>query len=235
MEREVLASKLNEFLDREKSGDGKNLGKACRDALTKFFADILYDEIKNVMETIPIGDSVPEADASLMSKFKHKIGKDVYYILFRKVKTQKSNSLQVQFGWQYDVLKGRTEEIQIRSDHGILYKIAGDWVLQDLTFADELEAQQRCNELNDGIVGAVMFDVPTRDNPIGVTGDREIEELFTDSSQTQVEESSEKDESSDVTCDDEKVAVVEDAKSLEEVVEKPSKTKTTAKGEKEVK
>lgn len=150
MQKEVLTKKISDFLDSEKTGEGKELSKVFKDALDKFFQEAVYEAVKDAIKEVPMKESVPEADASVVGKFKHPLKKEVYYILFKQVRKQMPNSLRVKFGWQYAVLKGKTEEIQVRADHGILYKINGDWVLQDHTFSTEEKAVERCNILNGG-------------------------------------------------------------------------------------
>lgn len=150
MQKDAIRKRLSEFLDSEKSGDGKKVGKAFREGLVGFISDIVYEEVKAVKDAMPMKESLPEADASVMSHLPFDIGEDVFYVIFKQVRSQVKGKLTVKFGWQFTVLRGRTEEIQIRNDHGVLYKVNGDWVLKDLIFRDESLAVARCNRLNAG-------------------------------------------------------------------------------------
>ena len=150
MENAMLKKKINEFLATEKSGDGKGAGKVFKENLAKFISGIVFDEVKAIQDSIPMKETIPEADASVMKEFKHDIGEEVYYVMFKQVRSQVPGRLQVQFGWQFAALRGKTEEIQIRNDHGVLYKVNGDMILQDLVFKTEEEALAKCRQLNAG-------------------------------------------------------------------------------------
>lgn len=151
MENAILKKRITEFLSTEKSGDGKHLGKVFKDNLAKFISDIVFEEVKLVQDSIPMKETIPEADASVMKSFRHDVGDEVFYVIFKQGRSQVKGKLQLVFGWQFAVLRGKTEEIQIRADHGILYKVNGDWILQDLVFKKEEDAVARCNQLNSGI------------------------------------------------------------------------------------
>lgn len=151
MESAVIRKRLNDFLNSEKSGEGKKVSKPFKDGLNKFFTDLVYDAIKEATDNVSIINSLPEADARLVGTDLAKdIGVESYYVIFKQVRSQVKGSLQLKFGWQFTVLKGKTEEIQIRNDYGVMYKINGDWVLRDLVFKNEADAVARCNAMNEG-------------------------------------------------------------------------------------
>lgn len=150
MQKDTIKKQVNDFLVTEKSGDGKKVGKAFKDGLVNLISDIVYEETKAINDAMPMKTSLPEADASVMSRLPFDIGEDVFYVIFKQVRSQVKGKLTVKFGWQFTVLRGRTEEIQIRNDHGVLYKVNGDWVLKDLIFKEEPAAVARCNKLNEG-------------------------------------------------------------------------------------
>lgn len=159
MRKDTLTNEITDYI--EKSGEGADLSKAFREGLVKLVCNVVYAAVKAAKEEVPMKETVPESDASIITKFKHPLKKEVYYILFKQVKKQEVNSLRVKFGWQYAVLQGKTEEIQIRADYGVLYKINGDWVLQDHTFSTEKMAIKCCQNLNEGTsdFGIVNDDV----------------------------------------------------------------------------
>lgn len=150
MESVMLKKQINDFLTAEKIGDGKGAGKVFKENLAKFISGIVFDEVKAVQNSIPMKETIPEADASVMKEFKHDIRDEVFYVMFKQVRSQVPGRLQVQLGWQFAVLRGKVEEIQIRNDHGVLYKVNGDMILQDLVFKTEEEAVAKANQLNKG-------------------------------------------------------------------------------------
>ena len=150
MTKSELVERINEFISTEKTGEGKGLSEGFIDSLAGFFCLDIFEEVKRGMEAVRIGSALPDADAGLVKGFKHGLGKDVHYVLFKQVRRQAEQSLKVKLGWQYDALSGRTEEIQVRSDYGILYRVSGNWVLQDFIFKTRKEAVDKCNELNAG-------------------------------------------------------------------------------------
>lgn len=157
MENAMLKKQLNDFLSTEKSGDGKGTGKVFRENLSKFIKNIVFEEVKEIRATIPMKETIREVDASVMKEFKHDIGDVVFYVIFKQVRSQVPGRLQVKFGWQFAVLRGKAEEIQIRADHGVLYKVNGDMVLQDLVFKTEEEALAKANQLNKGTEAFVVL------------------------------------------------------------------------------
>lgn len=150
MESVMLKKQINDFLESEKSGYGKGASKAFKENLAKFIGDVVFEEIKLIKNEIPMKESIPESDASLINKFKHRVGEDVFYVIFTQVRKQLPGKLQVKFGWQFAVLSGKVKEIQIRNDHGIVYNVNGDFVLSDLVFKSEEKAQAKANQLNSG-------------------------------------------------------------------------------------
>ena len=151
MKKDILETRINEFLVSDKTSEGKGLSKGFRDGLVKFTFDILNEEIKNFSNLIPIKDAIPEASASIISKFPFQLGREVFYVIFKNVKTQSTTSIKQDWGWKHTVLQGKTEEIQIRRDGSILYKVNGDWVLVDLIFNSRELALKKCNTLNQGV------------------------------------------------------------------------------------
>lgn len=150
MENVMLKKKINEFLATEKSGDGKGAGKVFKENLAKFISGVVFEEVKAIQNAIPMKETIPEADASVIKNFKYGIGEEVYYVMFKQVRSQVPGRLQVRFGWQFAALRGKIEEIQIRNDYGILYKVNGDMILQDLVLKTEEEALAKCRQLNAG-------------------------------------------------------------------------------------
>lgn len=163
MKSDTYKKQVNDFLNSEKSGEGKKLSKGFREELQGFISDLVFEEVKKVTDDAPIGGSIPAADASVISKLPHGMGEEVYYVIFKQVRTQVKGKLTVKFGWQFAVLKGKTEEIQIRKDLAVLYKINGDWVLKDLVFKKEGAAVRRCNQLNAGTDSFHVDGVDTSD------------------------------------------------------------------------
>ncbi len=150
MKKVTLKKRICDFIESEKTGEGRALSEAFVDALVDCVHDDIFAEVKRSMDRVKIEGKIPEAAASAIKGFKHDLGKNVYYILFKQVRRQSDHSLQIKLGWQYDVLTGRTEEIQVRSDYGILYRVGGNWVLQDHIFDTRDEAVVKCNLLNEG-------------------------------------------------------------------------------------
>ena len=150
MENILLKKTINDFLVSDAGGEGKKLSKQFKDGLVKFLVGLVSDEVKAVRDSIPMSATIPESDARVADRFTHYIGDYVYYVLFKQVRSQVPGKLQVHFGWQFTVLSGKVEEIQIRADHGILYKINGDWALQDVVFKSEDAALEKCRTLNVG-------------------------------------------------------------------------------------
>lgn len=152
MRKDTITKRLDEFLEKDKTGEGAKLSKDLKDALVDWFASENALDIKKLTDETPMTKSLPQASASvgLVNRLPFKIGVWVYYILFKQVKFQEKTSISQRWGWQYAVLKGKTEEFQLRADYGVSYKINGDWVLLDHVFADEKKAIARCNDLNQG-------------------------------------------------------------------------------------
>lgn len=151
MQSIVLKKRIGEFLTTEKSGDCKSAGKVFIDNLAKFILDIVFEEVKLTKDAIPMSLTLPEADVAT-SGLKHNVGEVVYYVIFKQVRSQVKGRLTVTYGWQFAVMRGKIEEISIRSDHGILCKVNGDSILQDLVFKTEAEALVKCTQLNSGTV-----------------------------------------------------------------------------------
>ena len=164
MANATIKKRINDYLDTEKTGEGKKLSKGSRDNLSDFFSELVFQEVKKAQETVPMKATLPEADASVVHRLPHRIGEELYYVIFKQVRSQVKGSLQVKFGWQFTVLFGKAEEIQIRNDSGILYKINGDMVLSDLVFKKEADAVARCNELNAG-TDSFTVEKADRDQP----------------------------------------------------------------------
>lgn len=156
MENATLKKKVYDFLNTEKSGDGKKVGKAFKDALVTFVSAQIFDSVKDVQDKIPMKYSIPGADASVIDAFEHDVGEEVYYVIFKQVRSQVKGKLQVKFGYQFTVCHGKITEIHVRTDHAVLYVINGDVVLHDLVYKDEEEALKRCKRLNDGTDGIAI-------------------------------------------------------------------------------
>lgn len=154
MENILLKKKVNDFLVSDEGGEGKKLSKKFRDGLTKFIVDLVSDEVRSVRDSLPI--SVSAAGEGVANSFSHFIGDFVYYVIFKQVRSQVPGKLRVHFGWQFTVLSGKIEEIQIRTDHGILYKINNDLVLQDVVFSAEEDALAKCKVLNAGTASVAI-------------------------------------------------------------------------------
>ena len=170
MENVLLKKKINDFLVSDAAGEGKKLSKSFKDGVVKFLIGIVSDEVKAVRDSIPMSATIPESDARVADRFTHYIGDFVYYVLFKQVRSQVPGKLQVHFGWQFTVLSGKVEEIQIRADHGILYKINGDWALQDVVYKTEKEALAKCRILNAGTSSVAIKEV--EDNVLLVPCDK---------------------------------------------------------------
>lgn len=152
MKIDILRNSINEFLENEKTGEGKNLSKGFVDGLVKFTFNTLSEEVKSLVDAVPLKESVPEAAANIISEFPFKLGEEVFYVVFKNVKTQSETSIKQNWGWRHTVLRGKTEEIQIRADYGVLYKVNGDWILADLIFSSEELALKKCSLLNEGVI-----------------------------------------------------------------------------------
>lgn len=152
MTRKSLEIELNEYLEKEKTGEGAGLTKDFKIGLSGFLFELLSKELKEVTDQLDITHAIPEASGKLLDKFPYKIGDELYYVIFKKVKHQDHKSIKQEWGWQFTVLRGKAEEIQIRNDYGVLYKMSGDYVLVDFIYRDEKEAWDKCKHLNKGVV-----------------------------------------------------------------------------------
>lgn len=147
----MIRKQVDEFLDTDKAAEGKTYSKAFRESLANFVTGISNEASRAARDVAPMKDTLPDADASVISKFRADVGDWVYYVIFKQVRGQVKGRLQLVFGWQFTVLYGKVEEIQIRSDHGVVFKVNGDFVLNDLVFKDRSLAVSRCDVLNEGI------------------------------------------------------------------------------------